>query len=293
MTAPNELSITEQMVIGAAIDLTLLITLPLLLRLTSRAPLRDLGLSFKRWWQQAAVGIVALLAIHPVVTGVQLGMTKIWDSNAHPLQKMVLDEFSPGVPQLAILVAVFVAPVFEEIMFRGIIQSWLARLGSVRRGKSTPILSGSQAIATTDALGPGTDWGPHPSEFAAELGADLSPPDRNAGVPVESSGRGGRGLAAIVVTSLIFAAVHGPQWPAPIALFILSVTIGYVYQRTGSLIAAICMHATFNGISTLMLLWVLLLPQSAQHPEIKVAKPALSMVHAMTSDESACMAHKK
>ena len=40
----------------------------------------------------------------------------------------------------------------------------------------------------------------------------------------------GRGLAAIVVTSLIFAAVHGPQWPAPIALFILSVVIGYVYQ---------------------------------------------------------------
>ena len=71
-------------------------------------------------------------------------MTKIWDSNAHPLQKMVLDEFSPGVPQLAILVAVFVAPVFEEIMFRGIIQSWLARLGSVVGGKSTPILSGSR-----------------------------------------------------------------------------------------------------------------------------------------------------
>ena len=61
-------------------------------------------------------------------------MTSIWESNAHPLYKMVLDEFSPGVPQLAILLAVVVAPVFEEIMFRGIIQNWLVRLG--RGGKS-------------------------------------------------------------------------------------------------------------------------------------------------------------
>ena len=62
------LSMTEQMVIGAAIDLTLLFMLATSAHgLTSRSPLRDLGLSFKRWWQQAAVGIVALLAIHPVV----------------------------------------------------------------------------------------------------------------------------------------------------------------------------------------------------------------------------------
>ena len=45
--------------------------------------------------------------------------------------------------------------------------------------------------------------------------------------------------------------VHAPQWPAPIALFVLSLVIGTVYHRTGSLIAAIFMHATFNGLSTL------------------------------------------
>ena len=43
------------------------------------------------------------------------------------------------------------------------------------------------------------------------------------------------------------------QWPAPIALFVLALVIGTVYYRTGSLIAAIFMHATFNGISTFML----------------------------------------
>ena len=57
----------------------------------------------------------------------------------------------------------------------------------------------------------------------------------------------------IVITSLLFASVHAAQWPAPIALFALALVIGTVYHRTGSLIAAIFMHATFNGLSTLAL----------------------------------------
>jgi hypothetical protein len=67
------------------------------------------------------------------------------------------------------------------------------------------------------------------------------------------AGRTGRPWLGIVLTSLIFASVHAAQWPAPLALFPLAVVIGTVYYRTGSLIAAVCMHAMFNGISTLML----------------------------------------
>ena len=52
----------------------------------------------------------------------------------------------------------------------------------------------------------------------------------------------------------VFAAMHAPQWPAPIAIFILSVALGTLYQRTGSLLAAALMHGTFNGFSTLVLL---------------------------------------
>jgi hypothetical protein len=51
--------------------------------------------------------------------------------------------------------------------------------------------------------------------------------------------------------------------------------MGIVYHRTGSLIAAICMHATFNGLATLALLAAMLAPQSAQRPkEPKVNAPA-------------------
>ena len=59
---------------------------------------------------------------------------------------------------------------------------------------------------------------------------------------------------AIVVTSLLFAAMHLPQWPAPIAIFLLSLGLGTLYQRTGSLLAAIAMHGTFNGFNTVLML---------------------------------------
>jgi hypothetical protein len=70
-------------------------------------------------------------------------------------------------------------------------------------------------------------------------------------------------LAPVLLTSALFAAVHLPQWPAPIAIFFLSVGLGVVYQRTGSLIASFVMHALFNGFSTLILFQAVLLGHPA------------------------------
>ena len=57
----------------------------------------------------------------------------------------------------------------------------------------------------------------------------------------------------IIITSVLFAAVHVPQWPAPIAIFGLSVALGLLYQRTGSLVPSITLHAVFNGVATVAL----------------------------------------
>jgi membrane protease YdiL (CAAX protease family) len=55
---------------------------------------------------------------------------------------------------------------------------------------------------------------------------------------------------AIILTSALFAAVHanGTHWPA---LFVLSVGLGYAYEKSGSLFRSIFMHAMFNGIAIL------------------------------------------
>ena len=51
-----------------------------------------------------------------------------------------------------------------------------------------------------------------------------------------------------------------PQWPAPVAIFLLSLGLGALYQRTGSLVASFVLHAAFNGFSTLTLILVALNP---------------------------------
>jgi membrane protease YdiL (CAAX protease family) len=58
----------------------------------------------------------------------------------------------------------------------------------------------------------------------------------------------------VVLTSLLFAAVHAPQMPAPFAIFVLSLALGTLYQRTGSLAAPFTLHALFNGLSTTLAL---------------------------------------
>lgn len=58
---------------------------------------------------------------------------------------------------------------------------------------------------------------------------------------------GGR-VSAILITSLIFAAIH-VHLPAMLALFVLAVVLCLAYERTGSLWVPIFMHATFNSVS--------------------------------------------
>jgi membrane protease YdiL (CAAX protease family) len=54
--------------------------------------------------------------------------------------------------------------------------------------------------------------------------------------------------ASIIVTSLLFAYVH-QIWAHLPALFILAVALGYAYEKSGSLLQSIFMHALFNGTS--------------------------------------------
>jgi len=70
----------------------------------------------------------------------------------------------------------------------------------------------------------------------------------------------------------LFAGVHAAQWPAPIALFFLALVIGTVYHRTGSLIAAIFVHATFNGLSTLSMFMALLGGPIVDANKVKVGR---------------------
>ncbi len=104
------------------------------------------------------------------------------------------------VAVITLFAAAVVAPVFEEFLFRGILQGFLTRIEFtlIRRGCENP----TQA----------------------------------------------RGVAwfAILITSLAFGLTHFGQGAAPISLFLLSLGIGYLYDRTGSLWACIVVHFLLN-----------------------------------------------
>ena len=59
--------------------------------------------------------------------------------------------------------------------------------------------------------------------------------------------------AAVVVSSLFFAAIH-QHLPSMAPLFILAVVLAMLYIYSGSLWASIVLHAVFNGVSICILL---------------------------------------
>ena len=60
----------------------------------------------------------------------------------------------------------------------------------------------------------------------------------------------GRPWLSVIMTSMLFATVHEnyAHWPA---LFVLSLAIGYAYEKSGSLWQPLFIHAMFNGMSVM------------------------------------------
>jgi membrane protease YdiL (CAAX protease family) len=56
----------------------------------------------------------------------------------------------------------------------------------------------------------------------------------------------------VLITSLVFSLVH-PGWMRPM-IFLLSICLGYAYERTGNLWVPIVLHASFNTLSTVVFL---------------------------------------
>ena len=116
------------------------------------------------------------------------------------------------------------APLFEEIIFRGHLQT-LIRSALIRLSSRGPV-----------HIGPGE-----------------APP--RGGVleyhrPSQPGAQTWHSWLAILLASAAFAAVH-PLWMRP-PIFVLSLCLGYAYERTGLLWTTITMHALFNITETIL-----------------------------------------
>jgi len=104
-----------------------IVFLPVVLRFSCGATLSDLGL--KRGWIATDIGLGLLAAglLTPSIYVIQFAAIQKWPPREHPVLTMLVQERSPGVIALAMTSAVVLAPLAEELIFRGLFQGALER----------------------------------------------------------------------------------------------------------------------------------------------------------------------
>ena len=221
-------SFTSLMLAVTLVNAAALVVLPMVVRLLSRSSLADMGLTLDRFGANVKTGALAFLVVTPWVYLI-FGLAQLVSrGHRHPLEEMVRREPSFAGIALAGVSAVILAPLAEELIFRGVLQGWLDRVLLETKNSSAVELAELELLPHE---------APPPSLDDAQT--------RSKGRPLWPS---------VVISAAIFAAMHAPEMPAPIALFPLALVLGSLYQRTGSLVASVTLHALFNAFSTLMLL---------------------------------------
>jgi membrane protease YdiL (CAAX protease family) len=200
----------------------MIVVIPCLLRLTSRASLEDLGLSLRELGKNILRGALAVPLVIPVIYIVFNLALLVFPKNTHQLETMIRTNPDRATVGLAFLSAVVLGPMAEELLFRGVLQGWLTRLFAQARL--------NDQVENDSRIDLASDTFPNPK-------APLAP----SPMP-------------ILITSVAFGGIHLEQMPAPIPLFFFSVALGFLVQRTGSIVPAIILHALFNACSTVSLL---------------------------------------
>lgn len=154
------------------------------------------------------------------------------------LERLLRDDVTFAEFAAASLIAVGLAPVMEEVLFRGILQPWLVSQdrGALVGGGLAVLLVGIRQVVVPT------------TPFAGVLFTALVA----GGLSVLELVPRGAALARVATAGLLFAVAH-PSWPDPVALWLLGTGLGWVYHRTRSLLAPMVVHALFNATSLLLI----------------------------------------
>jgi membrane protease YdiL (CAAX protease family) len=264
-----------------------------LLWLTSGAKPEQMGLTTRNWHRNALYGFLAWVLFAPPVFILNGIITFLYryllraKEEQHPLTRLLGLESNGADAVLIVVTAVVAAPFFEELLFRGVLQPWLAK----RRNAGLIGIGGAFVFALLDRWselvhGVRTrDW--HelvqgigaplfvlvmvPGYFLVCYLADLVLRQNLSRIRLHTV----RWTGAIYASSLLFAAAHSSVWPSPIALFFLALVLGYLAYRTRSLVSSVVLHGLFNGISCVFLL---LMPHPEKGNPVTTAVPLTAPV---------------
>jgi membrane protease YdiL (CAAX protease family) len=228
----------------------------LLLRAGSGTRPYQLGLVPSHPIRNAFAGFLTWIAFTPCVLAIYLiaGWCWRWTNTVpeeHPLTKLGQEGITPLGAILIVLSAVVVAPIIEELFFRGLTQQWLAR-------RSWGGLAGL-GLALGQALWMRADhfqpaW-QHDgvSGVLLELAPALFIVALLPGWALLHWRWRSPAAGAIYGTAAFFAASHSFAWPQPVPLFVLGLGLGLLYDRTKSLYGPILCHGLFNSVACVIL----------------------------------------
>lgn len=233
------------------LDMAVLATLPFVVglaalmlgdRVAGAALPRELAWSPRHLPRGIGLGLLAMLSVLPLMfgAGIALELFYQWVGYEHPTEHEMLTVLGRSrdwvTTYLIIGGATLLAPVFEEFLFRGHLQTVLVGAFSPwRRRREIAVL-------------PPLPMAPLNLGAGALAHLTITPlPDR----PAPAASPAAR-WAAIAITSIAFTVLH-PTWTWPL-IFLLSLALGYAYERTANLWVPVVMHLVFNSVQTTIFL---------------------------------------
>ncbi|HUE74081.1 MAG TPA: CPBP family intramembrane glutamic endopeptidase [Pirellulaceae bacterium] len=251
---PEQLQTLVLMDTGVKVFFVVMATGYLLLR--AKATPRDLGFSWRELGQNVLIGLVAFPLIAVPVYALQAAI--VWYGKwayEHPVIEMLQKTPDFGLFVLLALSACVIAPLSEEWFFRVVFQGWLQRgfawLGRQFDGQEVS----RQDIEVVVASPAGNDeLNPYAAPAAVQPYEPVAPPEqfvedaREAPFPHSILVQ----WVPILFSSVLFGLAHWGHGPAPITLTVLALALGYLYQRTHSIVPVIVVHSLFNSVSMLV-----------------------------------------
>jgi membrane protease YdiL (CAAX protease family) len=223
------------------------------LRVGIGVSLADVGITTRNLGRNALAGLVFAVIFVPGTYGIQALALQILEAagskpQEHPFTQLGTTGLLPTEWALLIFGAVVVAPLWEELVFRGLVQPWVMRQG--RRG-SLAVLA-LAALLAGQAVSTGWPHSPTPGELALKLaplwilallvGAFFLIDRRNTA------------WGGLFASAVLFAWIHVSVWPSPVPLVWLALGLGWLAWRGRSLAGAVVLHAVFNAVACAALL---------------------------------------
>ncbi len=263
-----------------------IITIVYFLRVVSGTKLYQIGFHTSYLRQALLLACLAFLTVVFLVLAVNLGveLTQLLITDEppeeHGLEKMISQNPSLLKWLLLIVTALIVAPVMEELIFRGVFQGWASQeawrveffmfgaflIGIIlhyedRIGISIfwlCLLIGFRLFPNmlVRFFDKGTTKKKEQKERFSEKEGELT--EENLSdfykyvLKITNQGKMLIRFRSIYACSAMFAMMH--TWPTPIPLFLLGLALGWLAHRTQGLAAPIFLHFLFNGVAFMSLI---------------------------------------